>query len=428
MNTLELKNAVSTGALDEKFSVLYGKDQISEAKVRYTDVIDKFIAVYGERENAMFLSVPGRSEISGNHTDHNHGRVIAASVDCDIICVAAPTKEEVVRIKSDGYSEDAVSLSCPEAQNYPHFHSVSLVAGMCAAFRNNGLKVGGLVAFTTSNVLKGSGLSSSAAFEVMVGNILNHVYNNGEVSPIEIAKYAQYAENVYFGKPCGLMDQMACAVGGFIAIDFESPTKPIVEKIDFDLTGMGYDLCIINTGGNHADLNSDYASIPAEMKAVASLFGKPVLRGLTEDDLFNKSAEIRKKAGDRAFLRALHFINEDARIPAIADAMKKGDLATFFACINASGNSSYKYLQNVYACIAPEEQGVSLALYLSEKALASYPEPSAFRVHGGGFAGTTQAFVPHAHTAEFCRYIDRVMGKGSAMVMHVRPYGAIRVL
>lgn len=428
MNTRELKEAVQKGACDRSFSTLYGGENVERARVRYASAIDTFVSIYGPKEEAFLLSVPGRSEISGNHTDHNHGRVIAASVDCDVIAVAAKEPGSLVRIKSDGYKEDTVDLQNLAPESYPRFRSCALVAGMCAAFRNDGRQVGGLTAYTVSNVLKGSGLSSSAAFEVLVGTILNHLYNEGRVSPVQIAKDAQWAENVYFGKPCGLMDQMACAVGGFVEIDFRDPAEPVIEKIDFDLTGKGYDLCIVNTGGNHADLNEDYAAIPAEMKAVAKLFGQKVLRGISEEELLQRAPEIREQAGDRALLRALHFVKEDARIPEIAQAMKKGDLPAFLAGIRASGESSFKYLQNVFSSVCPKEQGETLALYVAEKELNSYPEPGACRVHGGGFAGTMQAFVPAKYTGEFRKAVDAVMGKGACMVMHVRPIGATKVL
>ena len=428
MNTRELKEAVQKGACDRSFSTLYGGENVEMARVRYASAIETFVSIYGPKEEAFLLSVPGRSEISGNHTDHNHGRVIAASVDCDVIAVAAKEPDSLVRIKSDGYKEDTVDLQNLAPESYPRFRSCALVAGMCAAFRNDGRQAGGLTAYTVSNVLKGSGLSSSAAFEVLVGTILNHLYNEGRVSPVQIAKDAQWAENVYFGKPCGLMDQMACAVGGFVEIDFRNPAEPVIEKIDFDLTGKGYDLCIVNTGGNHADLNEDYAAIPAEMKAVAKLFGQKVLRGISEEELLQRAPEIREQAGDRALLRALHFVKEDARIPEIAQAMKKGDLPAFLAGIRASGESSFKYLQNVFSSVCPKEQGETLALYVAEKELNSYPEPGACRVHGGGFAGTMQAFVPAKYTGEFRKAVDAVMGKGACMVMHVRPIGATKVL
>ncbi len=428
MNTKELKEAVQKGVCDRLFSTLYGGENVERARERYASAIDTFVSIYGPKEEAFLLSVPGRSEISGNHTDHNHGRVIAASVDCDVIAVAAKEQGSLVRIKSDGYKEDVVDLRNLNPESYPRFRSCALVAGMCAAFRNDGRQVGGLTAYTVSNVLKGSGLSSSAAFEVLVGTILNHLYNEGEVSAVQIAKDAQWAENVYFGKPCGLMDQMACAVGGFVEIDFQNPSDPVIERIDFDLTGKGYDLCIVNTGGNHADLNEDYAAIPAEMKAVAKIFGREVLRGISEEDLLQRAPEIREKAGDRALLRALHFVKEDARIPEIAQAMKNGNLSAFLAGIRASGESSFKYLQNVFSVVCPKEQGETLALYVAERALNSYPESGACRVHGGGFAGTMQAFVPAKYTGEFRKAMDAVMGKGACMVMHVRPIGATKVL
>lgn len=428
MSTAELKESVLAGQCDSIFTTLYGYENIGKARERYLKVIAGFEESYGEREQAMLLSVPGRSEISGNHTDHNHGRVIAASVDCDVIAVASPGKTKDIRVKSEGYKGDTVYLDRMQPDDYPDFKSVSLVAGMCAAFKKNGYQIAPLDAYTTSNVLKGSGLSSSAAFEVMVGTILNHLYNDGAVPAVTIARYAQWAENEYFGKPCGLMDQTACAVGGFVEIDFKDPEDPAVEQISFDLTGMGYDLCIVNTGGNHADLNEDYASIPAEMKAAAAVLGRPYLRGATEEELLSNAAEIREKAGDRALLRALHFVNEDARVPHIADAMKKGDVEKFLDGIRASGNSSFKYLQNVFSCTCPKEQGETVALYTAEKALAEYPIPGACRVHGGGFAGTMQAFVPRHYTEAFKGSVDKVMGKGACMVMHVRPMGAIRVL
>ena len=427
VSSKQLKNSILCGHYRRFLSELYGDQNVKTAEERYARVLDSFMSVYGERQDVIALSVPGRSEITGNHTDHNHGRVIAASVDCDMIAIASQTGDGKVRIKSDGYKEDCVDLTKLTPADYPRFKSVGLVAGMVAAFKNAGYAVGPLCAYTSSNVLKGSGLSSSAAFEVLVGTIINHLYNDGQVTPVEIARFAQWAENNFFGKPCGLMDQMACAIGGFVEIDFEDPAAPKYEKIDFDLTGMGYDLCITNTGGSHADLNDDYASIPAEMKKVAALFGRPVLRGLSEDELLERATEIRQKCGDRALLRALHFVLENDRVPLIADAMKKGDLSAFLAGISASGDSSYKYLQNVFSPAAPQEQGESLALYVASRALARCPQPGACRVHGGGFAGTMQAFVPHSFTEEYKREIDRVMGKGACMVMHVRPYGAIRV-
>ena len=282
----------------------------------------------------------------------------------------------------------------------------------------------GVSAYTTSNVFKGSGLSSSAAFEVMVGNILRTLCGN-DISDIEIAKIAQYSENVFFGKPCGLMDQMACAVGGFIGIDFEDPKNPIVTKPDFDLSAKGYSLCIINTGGNHADLNDDYASVPAEMKAVARLLGKEVLRQTNKAELMARMPEIREKLGDRALLRAIHFLNENERVAKLGIALEKGDLKEFFAGITASGNSSFKYLQNVYTVKNVQEQGLSLALALAEEYLQNIDQPCACRVHGGGFAGTIQVFLPEQYAKGLCELLDPVFGEGATHILRIRNEGAI---
>ena len=291
------------------------------------------------------------------------------------------------------------------------------------AFSDKGLDIGGFDAYTVSSVLKGSGLSSSAAFEVMIGNIINHLYNCGTVDNVEIAKMAQFAENIYFGKPCGLMDQMACAVGGFIKIDFEDTANPVINKLDFDLDREGYALCIINTGGNHADLNEDYASVPAEMKAVAALLGKEVLRQCSKDEIIANAARIREAAGDRAFLRAIHFVSENERVDKIAAALEAKDIDCFFAGIKASGDSSYKYLQNVYTTKNVAEQGLSLALCLTESYLED--KKAAFRVHGGGFAGTIQVFLPKAETANYVQYMESVFGSGACHLLSVRGAGAV---
>ena len=307
----------------------------------------------------------------------------------------------------------------------PKGHSDELIAGMVAGFLKDGYQVGAFDAYTTSNVLKGSGVSSSAAFEDMIGNILNHLYNNGEVDNVEIAKLAQFAENKFFGKPCGLMDQVACAVGGIVAIDFNDPSAPIIEKIDFDITAAGYHLCIVNTGGNHADLTDDYASVPAEMKSVASFFGKGFLRDVREEDVIASIPELRSLYGDRAVLRALHFYAENARVAKQKAALLRGDLDAFFAEVLSSGRSSFCYLQNVYTTKNVAEQGLSLALCISEKILCG--KRAAWRVHGGGFAGTIQAFVP-ADTVECYRSaIDAAMGDGSCMPLHIRPVGAVKI-
>ena len=426
MKTAELKQALAGTTLDSRFCEIYGTAALEMQKARYLHAVEEFEKLYGADREAALYSVAGRSELSGNHTDHNHGCVIAASIDLDIIAVASPSAGSVIRVKSEGFPEDVVDFGVYNAPNPARYEkSDSLIAGMVAGFRKEGLAVGGFDAYTTSNVLKGSGISSSAAFEDMIGNILNYVYNGGKVSNVEIAKLAQYAENRFFGKPCGLMDQMACAVGGIIAIDFRDPSAPVIEQTDFDLSAAGYNLCIVNTGGNHADLTGDYASVPAEMKSVAAYFGKEVLRDTDENAVLAAIPALREKVGDRAILRALHFFAENRRVAAQKAALKAGDLDTFLANVIASGRSSFCYLQNVYTTKNVSEQGLSLALCLAERVLSG--KRAAWRVHGGGFAGTIQAFVPTEDVAEFRAVMDAAFGEGRCMVLRVRPEGALRV-
>ena len=426
MITSELLNYVKAGKLNDKLADIYGSENTEAQKARYEEAICEFASVYGEREVSLF-SVPGRSEISGNHTDHNHGKVLAGSINLDIIAVASKTNDGVIKIKSKGFPEDAIDTNTYTSPNESDFFkSGALIAGMAKAFTNAGYEKGGYVAYTTSNVFKGSGLSSSAAFEVMVGNILNFYYNDGKVENTEIAKMAQFSENVFFGKPCGLMDQMACAVGGFVYIDFEDTKNPVIEKIPFDLSGQGYALCIVNTGGNHADLNDDYASVPAEMKSVAAYFGKEYLRQITKQDVLDNIAALREKVGDRAILRAIHFFNENERVATQACALKNENTAEFFNYVKRSGRSSFMYLQNVFTTKNVSEQGLSLALAITDSVLNG--RGGAHRVHGGGFAGTIQAFVPFDSVSEYREVIDSAFGKGACHVLRIRPYGAIKVL
>lgn len=429
MTVSELKNKVLSGEFDAKFAAEcgIGADRADANRARVAAAIDAFAEIYGaDRDGVELFSVGGRSEISGNHTDHNHGRVIAASINLDIIAVAAKRDDGVIRVKSEGFPEDVVPAECAEAPDESKFFtSASIIAGMERAFLDAGYAVGGYDAYTTSNVLKGSGLSSSAAFEVMIGNILSHMYNGGKVDNVEIAKMAQFAENKFFGKPCGLMDQTACAVGGFITIDFADPSSPVIEKLGFDLAKEGYALCIVNTGGNHADLNEDYASVPAEMKSVAHEFGREVLRGLTQKDIIDRIPELREKVGDRAILRALHFIAENDRVGEQVEALKAGDRNVFFEGVMASGRSSYQYLQNVYTTKNVSEQGLSLALCVTEAFLSG--TGAAWRVHGGGFAGTIQAFVPVELAAKYSEYMDGIFGAGSCYTLSVRMSGAIKI-
>ena len=431
MTAARIKKVIRDGGIDATLTdgLAVPAEKLGDQRIRYENAVDSFTGLYGDGDISLY-SVGGRSEISGNHTDHNFGKVIAASVNLDILAVAKKTDDGVIRIKSEGFPEDVVAPAATEAPDEGKFFtSAAIIAGMERAFLDAGYAVGGFDAYTTSNVLKGSGISSSAAFEVMVGNILNYLYNDGKVSNVEIAKMAQFAENKFFGKPCGLMDQTACAVGGFITIDFETLGSPVIEKMDFDLTSAGYRLCIVNTGGNHADLNDDYASVPGEMKKVAAKLGVPVLRQTSREaltDLICTDANAREELGDRAIMRAFHFFDENDRVTAQVAALKAGDIEGFKAGVTASGNSSFKYLQNVYTTKNVEEQGLSLALYITEEFLRG--TPGVCRVHGGGFAGTIQAFVPAELTDAYAARMNAVFGQGACHVLSVRKNGACRVL
>ena len=423
MKANELIKHINDGGL-EKYSALYA--DINAQKERMIKAIDEFTKNYGDDRELYIFSVPGRSEIIGNHTDHNNGKVMAGAINRDILAIVAKNDDEVIRFCSEGYSKEQIKISdVSDKDKFRKFTSRALVAGMANAFIKGGHNIGGYDAYSCTEVLKGSGLSSSAAFEVMIGNILNHLYNDGEIDNQQIAKYAQYSENVYFGKPCGLMDQMACAVGGFVYIDFEDNMSPIVEAVDFSLAREGYSLCIVNTGGNHANLNDDYASVPAEMKSVASHFGQKTLRGLSENDILKEARVLRKRFGDRAIMRALHFLRENERVESAKDALKVGNLDGFFNEIRFSGESSFKYLQNVYTTINVSEQGLSLALAVTEGTLSG--KGGAFRVHGGGFAGTIQAFVKNEYLDEYVGKMNSVFGEGAVAVLNIRPLGATRL-
>ncbi len=425
MNTKQLSHIVANGHIDRILVSLYGKEELSAQRKRYLAAISSFEEIYGECENAAILSVSGRSELSGNHTDHNHGKVIAASVNLDIVAVAAPLEGNIIRLKSEGFPEDTVDFAAYNAPLEEKFGtSASIIAGMCDGFRSKGHNIGGFCAYTTSSVLKGSGLSSSAAFENMVGTILNHLYNDGKVDNVQIAMLSQRAENLFFGKPCGLMDQVACAAGGVVAIDFADPAAPIIDLIKVNIPC--HRLCIVDTGGNHADLTNDYAAVPTEMKAIAAYFGKTTLRELSRAEVVSAIPTLREALGDRAVLRALHFFAENERVDEQKKALGSGDLNAFFDGVKASGRSSFCYLQNVYTNQNVTEQGLSLALCLAENFLAD--KNAAWRVHGGGFAGTIQCYVPTESVEDFRALMDGVFGKGACIVLSIRAEGAMRVL
>jgi galactokinase len=421
MNTRQTAEQISGGAFDRTFSCLYS-EKASEQRGRYCAAIQEFEKHFGAQREIALFSAPGRTEIGGNHTDHQHGGFWLPVLYLDILAVAGKNSENIIRIQSEGYPMDTIQLKDLSVQEGEKNHASALIRGIAARFQQLGMEIGGFDAYTTSNVLKGSGLSSSAAFETLVGVMLNELYAGGKADPVQIAQIGQYAENVYFGKPCGLMDQTACSVGGFVAIDFENPDKPDVKKLSVDFAKYGHKLCIVDTGGNHADLTGDYASAPAEMKSVARVFGREVLREVKPELFYQNLSRVRAACSDRAILRAFHFFADHDRVPLEVAALESGDFEAFKKLIIESGHSSFMYLQNVYTCKNPDEQGLSLGLAISEHLLAGR---GAWRVHGGGFAGTIQGFVPDAVLKNYKTAFENVCGEGSCHILSIRPVGGV---
>ena len=380
-----------------------------------------FAAAFGGAPERYF-SAPGRTEIGGNHTDHQRGRVLAAAVDLDTVAAVRCNGTDTVRILSKGYPMSTVDLKVLEPQKDEINSTPALIRGVCARFAQLGCEVRGFDAYCESTVLPGSGLSSSAAYEVLIGTIINHLFFNGKVSQPEIAQIGQYAENVFFGKPCGLMDQTASAVGNLVTIDFFDKDAPVIEPVDFDFSACGHALCIIDSGADHADLTDEYAAVPGEMKAVAALMGKEVLTQIPEEDFYGHIAYLRKECGDRAVMRCIHFYQENARVPKQVAALRSGDFDGFLELIKESGRSSWMYLQNVIPAGYKLHQDVALALALCDHYLAGR---GAYRVHGGGFAGTVQAFVPMDLLEAFRTGIDAALGVGACHVLSIRPEGGV---
>ena len=380
-----------------------------------------FVSVFGN-EPTRYFSAPGRTEIGGNHTDHQRGRVLAGAVNLDTVAAVHPNGTDMVRVHSEGYPMCQVDVTdlIPKAEEINT--TMALIRGVVARFTQLGCAVKGFDAYVTSTVLPGSGLSSSAAYEVLIGTIINGLFFDNKVSQPEIAMIGQYAENVYFGKPCGLMDQMASAVGGMVTIDFFQKDAPVIEKVDFDFAACGHALCIIDSRASHADLTDEYAAIPLELKQICAWFGKEVLTEIPQEDFMKSIAQLREKFGDRAVLRAYHFYQENARVPRQVEALKQGDFDTFLSLVKQSGYSSYMYLQNVIPMGYREHQDVALSLALCEQYLEGR---GAYRVHGGGFAGTVQAFVPVDLLERFRAGIDAVLGEGACHVLSIRPHGGV---
>ncbi len=424
-NLYKTIDQIQNGEFAQRLKKVYITEADAQAQAeRYISLAKDFEEIFGNREDIRFFSAPGRTEVGGNHTDHNHGRVLAAGINLDAVAITSKNDDNTVRIKSRGYSMDTVELSDLSVQECDMGHSNALVRGMCDGFLKRGYKIGGFDACTVSSVLSGSGLSSSAAFEVLVGTCLNYLYNDGRVDAVTIAQIAQYAENVHFGKPCGLMDQMASSVGGFITIDFADPESPVIEKVDFDFASCGHALCIVDTKGNHADLTDEYAAIRSEMESVAAFFGKKVLRDTDEAEFYKNIPAIREKSGDRAVLRAIHFFGDNARVVSEVEALRQGNFEEFKRLICESGASSYMYNQNVYSVKKPAEQPVAIGLAISEQMLKG---KGAYRVHGGGFAGTMQAFVPNELLDAYKNAVEDIFGEGSCYVLLIRSLGGTEV-
>ena len=400
---------------DIDFQALYCDSKNADAyQKRFEGLLDGFYDYFGKDDGISLFSAPGRTEIGGNHTDHQHGAVLAGSLNLDVIAAVRLNGTNTVTVKSEGFPQDTISLDDLEPDKAEYEKASGLIRGVCACFAKRGYRLAGFDAYTTSNVLKGSGMSSSAAFEILLASILNGLFANNEVSYVDMAKIGQYAENVYFGKPCGLLDQMACAAGGVVSIDFADKENPQVERLGFDFAKTGYALCIIDTGADHADLTDEYAAITVEMREVANYFGKDFLNDVSREEFYKELKNLRQKIGnDRAIIRAIHYFGETERAKAEAEALKNGDFDGFLRLVSESGRSSYMYLQNIYAAKTPKNQAVSLALCLCDKLLSG---KGAFRVHGGGFAGTVQAFVPNDMLESFKCGIESVLGEGHSPV------------
>ncbi|OLR58975.1 galactokinase [Anaerostipes sp. 494a] len=424
-NTKKLMKEFEEGKYQKLLKDIYVDENVLEyQKERYIKALENFETLYGEKEIEIY-SAPGRSEVGGNHTDHQYGKVLATSINLDAIAIVAKTEDETVTIKSEGYEKFEVNLSSLEPKEGEEGTSESLTRGVAYRLKEEGYEIGGFEAYITSDVLNGAGMSSSAAFEVLLGNIFSGLYNDMKIDEVLIAQVGQYAENVFFGKPCGLMDQMASAVGGLINIDFEDPKNPIVKQVDVDFETYGHSLCIVDTKGSHADLTDDYAAIPEEMKKVANFFDEDVLRKVDKNEFYLNLPKIREILGDRAVLRAMHLFEENKRVDEQVKALEDGDFETFKKLIKASGDSSFKYLQNVYSNHELQNQSMSIGLAISDVALG---DKGVSRVHGGGFAGTIQAFVPNDIVGMYKETIENVFGEGACHILKVRKYGGIKVL
>lgn len=416
---------IDPAELKRRVSELYGPENAKTQTERWAKLVEQLGATAAAKSakdgDLLLVSAPGRTEIGGNHTDHNQGRVVAASIDLDSIAAALKTDNNIVEIKSEGFKAFKVDLSNLDIVENEKASSAALVRGIAAKLAKDGRKIGGFTATISSQVPAGSGLSSSASFEILIGSIFNHAYNKGKIGTVELAIAGQFSENNYFGKPCGLMDQIACASGGVVGIDFADAEKPVLSRVEADPLEFGYALVMVDTGGSHADLTEEYAAVPGEMKAVAAFFKKKVLREITEAELNAKIPELRKKFGDRAVLRSMHFLGDTKRAAAQLTALKSRDFEGFLKMVRESGYSSATKLQNLHPASLPKEQGMDLALAITSDFLG---DAGAFRVHGGGFGGSIQVYVPKAKLAKYKTLMQSVFGEDSVRVLRIRAKGA----
>lgn len=411
---------------DDRLKDIYGNDEeiLTYQLERYNNAIQQYNDLFGT-DDVEIYSAPGRTEVCGNHTDHQNGMVLAASINLDAIAIVGKSNHHTIEIKSEGYPLLQFDFNHLDMIETEKETTTALVKGVLSKMKNEGYQIGPFKAYITSDVFSGSGLSSSAAFESLIGTIISGLFNNMSISPVEIAMIGQYAENIYFGKPCGLMDQMACSVGDFVHIDFKNPERPAVNKIEFDIAEKGYSLCIVDTKGSHANLTDDYAAIPTEMKEIADFFNKEHLSEITKQDFIENLPNIYGKASDRSILRAFHFFNENERVAKAAQMLSEDNFEAFLSIIKESGTSSYQFLQNVYSNKYEQTQPVPITLAMSEYFLGNH---GVCRVHGGGFAGTIQAFVTTDFVPEYKKQIEKILGEGTCHILKIRKYGGIKVL
>lgn len=418
----ESQQVVETALFHRLLAEMYGENEVFNQQRRYIQLHEAFRAYFGEGEVSLF-SAPGRTEIGGNHTDHNNGKVLAGSIHLDTISIAKQVPSRTISIVSQGYGSKIVIDLTETVKAEAYQGTAALILGICKGFLEFGYEVGGFEAYVTSDVLAASGLSSSASFEMLVCTMMNHFYNSGQIDPVTLSKIGRYAENHFWNKPSGLLDQMACAIGGVISIDFADPQQPVVQKLDFDLHQHGYRMLIVNTGGNHADLTEAYASIPTEMFSVAKALGANTLAEVSIGDIYAQLEQIRSRVGDRAVLRALHFFKENERVEKQAEALRKRDVSGFLKLINASGNSSWKWLQNCYISEEPTEQSIAVALAITETFINQIGD-GACRVHGGGFAGVILVILADEYVQSYQELIQSTIGT-EVFPIRIRKQGSI---